>query len=94
MRISVCFRGNTLFKIPDIWAGFRIVFNLGDVKRLLFNLDKFSEIELDMRDVSNVGQGFADEIFRVFTSQNPKMRFTPLNTNPVINAMLKHVCHK
>ena len=43
-----------------------------EAKRLLHNLDKFSELELDMRDVRSVGQGFADQIFRVFATRAPE----------------------
>ncbi len=40
-------------------------------KRLLFGLNKFHEIILDFRKVKTIGQGFADEIFRVFPRENP-----------------------
>ena len=61
-----------------------------EAKRLLHNLDKFSEIELDMRDVQNVGQGFADEIFRVFASSHPEIKIRPINISGAVNAMLRH----
>ena len=61
-----------------------------EAKRLLHNLDKFSEIELDMRDVRNVGQGFADEIFRVFASTHPEIEIRAINTSGAVNAMLRH----
>jgi len=54
----------------------------------LLNLDKFSEIELDMRDVQNVGQGFADEIFRVFVRAHPEIEIRPVNASGAVNAML------
>jgi anti-sigma regulatory factor (Ser/Thr protein kinase) len=62
-----------------------------EAKRLTHNLDKFSEIELDMRDVKNVGQGFADEIFRVFASANPDIAVRVTNTSDAVEAMLRHV---
>ncbi len=42
-----------------------------EARRLLANLEKFREIVLDSRDVRSVGQGFADEVFRVFANRNP-----------------------
>ena len=60
-----------------------------EAKRLMHNLDEFSEIELDMRDVQSVGQGFADEIFRVFTSAHPEVSVTTINASPGIDAMLR-----
>jgi len=61
-----------------------------EAKRLLHNLDKFSEIELDMRNVSNVGQGFADEIFRVFASAHSSIIIRATNASQAVDAMLRH----
>jgi hypothetical protein len=57
----------------------------------LANLERFSEIVLDFRDVQSVGQGFADEVFRVFAGRNPAIAIATVNTNPVIDAMIRHV---
>lgn len=62
-----------------------------EAKRLLHNLDKFSEIELDMRDVKNVGQGFADEVFRVFATAHPNIVIRAVNASDAVTAMIKHV---
>jgi anti-sigma regulatory factor (Ser/Thr protein kinase) len=62
-----------------------------EAKRLLHNLDKFSEIELDMREVTSVGQGFADEIFRVFASAHPGIAIRISNAGKAIEAMIQHV---
>ncbi|MNC91933.1 hypothetical protein D3C83_82760 [compost metagenome] len=61
-----------------------------EAKRLVANLDKFSEIVLDFRDVSSVGQGFADEVFRVFARRHPAIRILTENANPAVDAMLRH----
>ena len=62
-----------------------------EAKRLLVNLDRFSEIELDMRNVQQVGQGFADEIFRVFTSKHPEIVIRAINASQAVEAMIRHV---
>ena len=62
-----------------------------EAKRLLHNLDKFSEIELDMRDVQNLGQGFADEVFRVFATAHPDIVIRFINASNAVTAMIKHV---
>ena len=62
-----------------------------EAKRLLHNLDKFSEIELDMRDVESVGQGFADEIFRVFALAHPGISIRTINAGDAVAAMIRHV---
>lgn len=61
-----------------------------EARRLLVNLDKFSEIVLDFRDVQSVGQGFADEVFRVFARRYPGIAIRTENTNSVIDAMIRH----
>jgi biotin operon repressor len=65
-----------------------------EARRLLANLEKFSEIVLDFRDVQSVGQGFADEVFRVFAEQHPAITVSTENTNPVIDAMIRHVASR
>ena len=62
-----------------------------EARRLLANLEKFSEILLDFRDAISVGQGFADEVFRVFARRHPGIRISTENTNAVIDAMIRHV---
>jgi biotin operon repressor/anti-sigma regulatory factor (Ser/Thr protein kinase) len=62
-----------------------------EARRLLANLEKFSEIVLDFRDVASVGQGFADEVFRVFAGRHPAIRITTENASPVVDAMIRHV---
>ena len=61
-----------------------------EARRLMHNLDKFSEVELDMREVKNVGQGFADEIFRVFRKAHPHVTVSTINSAPGVAAMLAH----
>jgi biotin operon repressor len=61
-----------------------------EAKRLLLNLDKFSQVELDLRDVENLGQGFADEVFRVFASRHPEIELKVLNANDAAAAMIRH----
>jgi len=64
-----------------------------EARRLLANLEKFREIVLDFRDVRSVGQGFADEVFRVFASRNPSIVIRAENTSPPVTAMIRHVGH-
>ena len=61
-----------------------------EAKRLVLNLDKFAEIDLDMRGVRRLGQGFADEVFRVFAAKHPGTRVRVLNANPNVAAMVRH----
>jgi hypothetical protein len=61
-----------------------------EAKRLLANLEKFREVELDFRGVESVGQGFADEVFRVFAGRHPEVEIDVRNPAPPVAAMLQH----
>jgi hypothetical protein len=60
-------------------------------RRVLNGLDKFINIELDFDKVPTAGQGFADEIFRVFKSRHPKITITAINTNEAVQFMIDRV---
>ncbi len=61
-----------------------------EAKRLLTNLERFLQIELDFRDVVSVGQGFADEVFRVFRGRHPQIEISARNADAAVSAMLRH----
>lgn len=61
-----------------------------EAKRLVLNLDRFSEVELDFSGVVQLGQGFADEVFRVFASRYPHVKLRAINANLNIAAMIRH----
>jgi anti-sigma regulatory factor (Ser/Thr protein kinase)/biotin operon repressor len=61
-----------------------------EARRLLVNLEKFRLVELDFRHVESVGQGFADEVFRVFANKHPEIDLRPVNASPAVNAMIRH----
>ncbi|MCI6796968.1 MAG: DUF4325 domain-containing protein [Succinatimonas sp.] len=60
-------------------------------KRLMARVDRFKNVCLDFEGIDQIGQGFADEIFRVYASTHPDVQITTLNTNTDINNMIKHV---
>ena len=62
-----------------------------EAKRLLAGLDKFSEIVLDLKGVRSIGQGFADEIFRVFAANHPQITLRTENVRPTLMPMVSHV---
>jgi hypothetical protein len=57
-------------------------------KRLLTRFDKFREVILNFENVEVIGQAFADEVFRVFTNKNPKIRLSYINTNEQVKKMI------
>ncbi len=60
-------------------------------RRLLERLDRFSVVVLDFSDVERIGQGFADEVFRVFADRHPDIRLEVENAAPAVEAMISHV---
>jgi anti-sigma regulatory factor (Ser/Thr protein kinase)/biotin operon repressor len=58
-------------------------------KRVLARVDKFDEVMLDFSGIRSIGQGFADEIFRVFALAHPHIRLTPINANEAVTMMIR-----
>ena len=58
-------------------------------KRVLAHLDRFKEVILDFADVPDIGQAFADEIFRVYRANNPSVSITYIHANESITAMIR-----
>ena len=59
-----------------------------EAKAIGTRLEGFEEIELDFAGIAEIGQGFADQLFRVWTRENPSSRLVPTNANPAILAMI------
>jgi excisionase family DNA binding protein len=60
-----------------------------EAKRLLRGLERFREVEADFEGVLEVGQGFVDELVRVWPSQHPDTRITPTHMNRAVDAMVR-----
>lgn len=62
-------------------------------KRLLARFELFSVVILDFSEVDTIGQAFADQIFRVFTSEHPEIVLKPSKANSevmgIINAAIR-----
>ena len=62
-----------------------------EARRLLARLDQFCEVILDFSGVKSIGQGFADEIFRIFATTHPGVALQRVNVAPGIEAVIRHV---
>lgn len=60
-----------------------------EAKRLLVGLEKFREVVVDFAGVEGVGQGFADEIFRVWAKQHPATRLSAERMNEAVTFMVE-----
>lgn len=63
-------------------------------KRLLSRVDKFKTVILDFNGIKSIGQAFADEIFRVFTSKHRETNLFHVNANEEVEKMIVHVLLK
>lgn len=55
-------------------------------KRLTMRFERFKTVILDFEGVAEIGQAFADEVFRVFQAAHPDTELVPLHmTDPVRN---------
>jgi anti-sigma regulatory factor (Ser/Thr protein kinase) len=59
-----------------------------EAKRVASRLEDFEVVEVDFSKVDQVGQGFVDELFRVWANSHPKTRLIPVNANPAVVAMI------
>ena len=58
-------------------------------KRLLLRIDRFRTVVLDFGNVNQIGQAFADEIFRVFARRHPGVELQFINANEDISNMVR-----
>jgi anti-sigma regulatory factor (Ser/Thr protein kinase) len=58
-------------------------------KRLLLRIDRFRTVVLDFKNVNQIGQAFADEIFRVFARSHPGIDVQFINANEDVLKMIR-----
>jgi anti-sigma regulatory factor (Ser/Thr protein kinase) len=58
-------------------------------KRLLLRIDRFRTVVLDFQNVNQIGQAFADEIFRVFARSHPGVEVQFVNANQEVVKMIR-----
>jgi len=60
-----------------------------EARRLLAGLDRFREVVFDFAHVTAVGQGFVDEVFRVWRAAHPAIVVSVENTNDDVAFMIR-----
>jgi anti-sigma regulatory factor (Ser/Thr protein kinase) len=61
-----------------------------EARKLLAGLGRFRNVVVDFRGVDAVGQGFVDEMFRVWPSRHHDTRLHPVNMVPPIAFLVEH----
>ena len=56
-------------------------------KRLIARFDRFKIVILDFNAVNEVGQAFADELFRVYANAHQQVELTPINMTEQVERM-------
>lgn len=60
-------------------------------KRLTMRFERFETVMLDFSGVEEIGQAFADEVFRVFQKKHPGTQLLPINMTISVENMFKRV---
>ena len=60
-----------------------------EARRVLNRLDSFREVVLDFKKVEEVGQGFVDEIFRVWPADHTGTVIKPVNMTKAVSFMVE-----
>lgn len=60
-----------------------------EARRLCARLEQFRSVILDFQGVQGVGQGFVDEVFRVFARAHPEVELVPVHMNEAVRFMVE-----
>lgn len=58
-------------------------------KRLLTRAERFKEVFLDFKGITEIGQGFADEVFRIFVRDHPDVKVNHINASEDVVSMIR-----
>ncbi|MBU1163931.1 DUF4325 domain-containing protein [Patescibacteria group bacterium] len=71
-----------------------IYISRSQARRITTGLEKFKIIILDFKHIKTIGQGFTDEIFRVWQNHHPNIKIETQNTNKNIDFMVQRALKK
>jgi DNA-binding transcriptional ArsR family regulator len=64
-----------------------------EARRLTARLERFEEVVLDFQGVEMIGQGFADEVFRVWAAAHPKVKLRAVRAIAPVEFMISRAYH-
>lgn len=79
-------RARTVAKLFALGVDFM---SRSDARRLATGFENLREIVLDFSGVRGIGQGFADELFRVWATQHPDANLVTINVNGPVQMMIE-----
>lgn len=81
----------TVVPVKLAQTGVESLVSRSQARRLVARVDQFRRVELDFSGVHDIGQAFADELFRVFMHDHPQVHLQPVNAGPAVLAMIRRV---
>ncbi len=78
----------TLVPVRLAQSGDDLLVSRSQGKRLTQRFEQFQTVVLDFAGVDDIGQAFADEVFRVFQAAHPHVRLDVVNANAAVAAMV------
>jgi hypothetical protein len=61
-----------------------------EARRVVNGLERFRAVIFDFTGVEEIGQGFADEVFRVWSSTHPEIKLEAVGASPPVAFMIEH----
>jgi len=81
----------TSIPIKHVCCEFGYPVSRSQARRVCTRFDEFEEVILDFKDVDNIGQAFAHEIFNVFQKKHPELKIIVQNAVPYVAGMIERV---
>ena len=81
----------TIVPVHLVQYGDEMLVSRSQAKRLLTRIDRFDQVIFDFNGVESIGQGFTDEIFRVFANAHSEIEIFNINANEDVERMIKRV---
>ena len=81
----------TVVPVDLVRYGDEALISRSQAKRLLARFERFRTVVLDFEGVEQIGQGFADEVFRVFARAHPDIELVSINKNTQVRAMIERI---
>ena len=73
----------------NLFSGGKNYISRSQARRALAGADKFNRIVFDFKGIEMIGQGFADEVFRVWKNAHPNVEIKVENANDDVKFMIK-----
>lgn len=80
----------TIFRLQLAQTEGRLI-SRSQAKRVMNGMERFTVVEIDFTEVDNIGQGFADEMFRVWPSFHQETVIKTTHTNEKVNQLISRV---